>query len=109
MTRASQSIVDNIVEGGGAASRPEFARYLDISIKSTSEVDYQLEFARDLGVITHDVWKPLAREVIEIRKMLSALRRSVLAAAERDKQRPALKTRIHSRRSGDGRPDDPGD
>src|SRR5215218_9343514 len=108
MTRASQSIVDNIVEGCGAASRPEFARYLDISIKSTSEVDYQLEFARDLGVITHDVWKPLAREVIEIRKMLSALRRSVLAAAERDKQRPALKTRIHSRRSGDGRPDDPG-
>src|SRR5215207_7054586 len=113
MTRASQSIVDNIVEGCGAASRPEFARYLDISIKSTSEVDYQLEFARDLGVITHDVWKPLAREVIEIRKMLSALRRPVLAAAERDKQRPAramapLKTRIHSRRSGDGRPDDPG-
>ena len=107
--RATDSIVSNIVEGCGAATRKEFARYLDISIKSTSEVDYQLEFARDLGVITHDVWKPLAREVIEIRKMLSALRRSVLAAAERDKQRPALKTRIHSRRSGDGRPDDPGD
>jgi len=49
MTRAAQSIVDNIVEGCGASSRLEFARYLDISIKSTSEVDYQLEFARDLG------------------------------------------------------------
>ena len=74
MTRAAQSIVDNIVEGCGAASRLEFARYVDISIKSTSEVDYQLELARDLGVMSHDVWKPLAREVIEIRKMLSALR-----------------------------------
>jgi len=85
MTRAAQSIVDNIVEGCGAASRLEFTRYMDISIKSTSEVDYQLELARDLGVMSHDVWKPLAREVIEIRKMLSALRRSVLAAAARDK------------------------
>jgi four helix bundle protein len=85
MTRAAQSIVDNIVEGCGAASRLEFARYMDISIKSTSEVDYQLELARDLGVMSHDVWKPLAKEVIELRKMLSALRRSVLAAAARDK------------------------
>ena len=66
MTRAAQSIVDNIVEGCGAASRLEFARYLDISVKSTSEVDYQLEFARDLGVIPHDVWTPLAREVIQL-------------------------------------------
>ena len=79
VTRASQSIVDNIVEGCGAASRPEFARFLDISIKSTSEVDYQLEFARDLGVIPHDVWKPLGGEVIELRKMLFALRRSIIA------------------------------
>ena len=85
MTRAAQSIVDNIVEGCGAASRLEFARYVDIGIKSTSEVDYQLELARDLGVMSHDVWKPLAKEVIELRKMLSALRRSVLAAAARDK------------------------
>ena len=85
MTRAAQSIVDNIVEGCGAASRLEFARYVDISIKSTSEVDYQLELARDLGVMSHDVWKPLAKEVIELRKILAALRRSVLAAAARDK------------------------
>jgi four helix bundle protein len=114
MTRASQSIVDNIVEGCGAASRPEFARYLDISIKSTSEVDYQLEFARDLGVIPPDVWKPLAGEVIELRKMLFALRRSVIAAAERDRQSPArgirpakTEARTRSKQSGEGKPEDP--
>jgi four helix bundle protein len=114
MTRASQSIVDNIVDGCGAASRPEFARYLDISITSTSEVDYQLEFARDLGVIRDDVWKPLASEVMEIRKMLTALRRSVIAAAERDRQSPArgirpAKTdaRTRSKRSGEGKPEGP--
>jgi len=48
MTRSAQSIVDNIVEGCGAASR--------------------LEFARDVRVISHDVWKPLAKEVIELRR-----------------------------------------
>jgi len=34
---AAESIVNNIVEGCGASSRKEFARYLDISIKSASE------------------------------------------------------------------------
>ena len=109
MRRATQSIVDNIVEGCGAASRLEFARYLDISIKSTSEVDYQLELARDLGVISHDVWKPLAREVIEMRMMLAALRRSVVAAAARDKPAPARRIApSKTERSGDGRLEDPG-
>ena len=81
--RAAESIPSNIVEGCGSASRKEFARYLDISIKSASEVDYRLQLAHDLGVLRRDVWKPLAREVVEIRKMLSALRRAVLADAER--------------------------
>ena len=116
MMRSSQSIVDNIVEGCGAASRLEFARYLDISLKSTSEVDYQLELARDLGVMSHDVWKPLAREVIELRKMLSALRRSVLAAAARDKMLRARREPTSSKparkpatkRPRETMPEDPG-
>jgi four helix bundle protein len=86
ITRAADSIASNIVEGCAAASRNEFARFLDISIKSASEVDYRFQLARDLGVLAYDVWKPLAREVIEIRKMLSGLRRTVLAAASRQKR-----------------------
>lgn len=80
--RASESIASNIVEGCAAASRREFARFLDIAIKSASEVDYQLQLARDLGVMAHDRWEPLAREIVEVRKMLSGLRRTVLAAAD---------------------------
>jgi four helix bundle protein len=82
LRRAAESIATNIVEGCGASSRKEFARFLDISIKSASEVDYQLQFARDLGVLPHARWKPLAQEVVELRKMLSALRRTVLDAAQ---------------------------
>ena len=47
LTRAAESIPSNIVEGCAAASRREFARYLDISIKSTSEAEYRLQLAKD--------------------------------------------------------------
>ena len=37
LTAAADSIVENIVEGCGASSNKEFARFLDISIKSANE------------------------------------------------------------------------
>lgn len=82
LTRAAESIVHNIVEGCASASRKEFAHHLNVSIKSASEVDYQLELARDYGVLHYDVWQQLAHEVTEIRKMLTALRRTVLRTME---------------------------
>jgi four helix bundle protein len=82
ITRAADSIASNIVEGAGAATRKEFARFLDISIKSASEADYRLELAHDVGVLPYRVWRRLAREVGEIRKMLFALRRTILAAEQ---------------------------
>jgi hypothetical protein len=39
MVSAAESVAFNIVEGCGAASSKEFARFLDISIKSTSELE----------------------------------------------------------------------
>ena len=82
LTRAADSIVSNIVEGCGAATRKEFARYLDISIKSAAEVDYRLELARDDGSMSYDAWQPLSDAVVEVRKMLFGLRKSVIAADE---------------------------
>ena len=78
--RATDSIVSNIVEGCGAATRKEFARYLDISIKSASEVDYRLQLARDDGCLTYQAWRPLSDQIVDIRKKLFALRRAVIAA-----------------------------
>jgi four helix bundle protein len=78
--RAAESIPSNIAEGCAAATRTEFARFLDIALKSASEVDYRLELARDYGVLPDHVWQTLAREVVMLRKMLSALRRAVVTA-----------------------------
>ena len=58
------------------------SRYLDISIKSASEVDYQLQLAHDLGAIDTATWRPLAREVFELRTMLWGLRRTILATPD---------------------------
>ena len=78
LATAAESIASNIVEGCGAATNKEFARFLDISIKSAFEVDYRLELAKDYGYITPARWLELAAEVVEIRKMLYGLRRAVL-------------------------------
>ena len=77
--RAAESIVNNLVEGCGAATRPEFARFVDISIKSTLEVQYQLELARDNRVLDAETWEKLTLEVVEIRKMLHGFRKKLLA------------------------------
>jgi four helix bundle protein len=77
---SAESIPFNIVEGCGAHSRKEFARFLDISIKSSSELEYQLQLARDNGVMGTRLWQQLTAETVEIRRMLCGLHRKVLDA-----------------------------
>lgn len=78
MATAAESIAFNIVEGCGSTSSKEFARFLDISIKSTCELEYQLQLAADCGLLSRRVWRELAAETVEIRRMLCGLRRKVL-------------------------------
>lgn len=80
LVRAAESIPTNIVEGCGASSRKEFARYLDISIKSTFEVEYQLQLAKDYSILLPERWESLSNEVVQIRRMLYGLRKAVLTA-----------------------------
>lgn len=75
---AAESIAFNIVEGCGSATPKEFARFLDISIKSACELEYQLQLARDCDLLTVHAWRPLSAETVEIRRMLCGLRRKVL-------------------------------
>jgi len=95
LVRAADSVASNIVEGCGAATQLEFARYLDISLKSGAEVDYRLELAKDEGSIGVAQWQPLARKVTLLRKQLFQLRKAVVAAAEaeeRERERRADRT-----------------
>lgn len=79
IVRAVESIAANIVEGCFASTPREFARFLEISIRSTGEVEYQLQLAHDYGLLPALVWQPLTTDTIEVRRMLFGLRRQVLA------------------------------
>jgi four helix bundle protein len=78
LTRAADSIAANIVEGCGAATRKELARFLDIAIKSANETEHHLLSARDLNLISPDDWNHFTTETIEVRKMIFGYRKRVL-------------------------------
>jgi four helix bundle protein len=55
LTNAADSIGDTIMEGAGAASPREFARFLDMSIKSANETEGHLLKARDRAILARRV------------------------------------------------------
>jgi len=81
MTRAAESVMFNIVEGCGARSAKDFARFLDISIKSTSELECQLELAKDYGALAQREYRALTAEAVEIRRMICGYRAKVMITA----------------------------
>ena len=80
LINATESIPFNIVEGCGASTQKELARFLEISIKSSSEAEYQLQLCKDYGVLPLADWDVLSNKTISIRKMLCRLRARVIAS-----------------------------
>lgn len=80
ITSSAESVVFNIVEGCGANSPKEFARFIDIGIKSTTELEGQLDLSRDYGVLSRSDWEALQAQAIDVRRMLWGLRAKVLAS-----------------------------
>jgi four helix bundle protein len=76
--RAADGISAAIAEGCGAATQREFARYLDIAIKTTSETQSHIISARDRRLISNATHSELVDEISQIRRMLYALRKKVL-------------------------------
>ncbi len=103
LTRAAESIAFNIAEGSATRTRREFARFLDISIRSASEVEAELQHARDCGALREAEWLTHTAETVEVRRMLCGLRRAVLRAAES----PRRPTRHHGEAEQRGQDDRP--
>jgi four helix bundle protein len=78
LTGAADSIKDTIAEGCGAATNKEFARFLDMSIKSANETEGHLLSTRDLDLFSLDEWQKFTVETIEIRKMIYTYRKKVI-------------------------------
>ncbi|MEO5815098.1 MAG: four helix bundle protein [Gemmatimonadaceae bacterium] len=83
MVRSAESIADNIAEGCGAATNAEFARYLDMAIKSSSELESQIERSHGYALVRALERESLTTRVCDVRKMTWGLRKKVLAISPR--------------------------
>ena len=68
--RAISSVPTNISEGCGRETNKDFAHFLQISIGSACEVEYQLLLAHDLNYITDEDYNRLNDEIVSVRKMI---------------------------------------
>ena len=79
MRRSAASIATNLAEGRSRRSRAAYASFVDISLGSAGETDYQLLLGRDLEYIHAREYDSLASDVQEIRRMLAGLHGSIKA------------------------------
>ena len=71
--RAGTSVPTNIAEGCGSNSNADFAWFLQMAMRSASEVQYQLILARDLGYLNAPDYAQLTDDVVAVKRMLSSL------------------------------------
>src|SRR5262245_12333091 len=77
LRRAAVSIPTNIAEGAAKASRVDFKRFVGISFGSAAEVEYLLLLARELHYLTQDEYQEKLAKILEIKRMLSGLIKSL--------------------------------
>jgi four helix bundle protein len=77
MRRCAVSIPSNIAEGQGRSSSKEFERFLRISLGSLAELDTQMEISRRLGYVKGEDNIELEKVMLEIRKMIFGLIKSL--------------------------------
>ena len=80
LQRAALSIPANIAEGASRATDRDFAKFLQVALASTTEVEYHLEFAADAAIISRGEFMLRQQEVIEVRRMLTGLVKHVRQA-----------------------------
>ncbi len=69
----------NIAEGCGRESERELHRFMSIAAGSSSEAEYQLLLARDLGYLASDAYLGLHSPVTEVKRMLSGFMQKLRA------------------------------
>ena len=73
LRRSSFSIPANVAEGCGRRTDSDFGRFLTMAMGSASEVEYFLLLSHDLGLLESARYDSLARQTIEVKRMLAAL------------------------------------
>jgi four helix bundle protein len=78
LTRSAVSAPANIAEGRARSTGKDFANFLVLARSSLMELDTLVAVARRREYITEATESSLIRQIDEVSKMLSSLRRSIL-------------------------------
>ena len=77
--RSCAAIPTNIAEGCGRGTNNDLARFLQMALGSASELEYHLLLARDLSLLNGVDHERLAKEVREIKRMLTSFVKNLRA------------------------------
>lgn len=81
MRRSATSISSNIAEGFSRQSKKEKLQFYYTSKGSLTELQNQLLIARDVGYLAKEMFNNIARETIEVSKLLNGLIKSIKKSA----------------------------
>jgi four helix bundle protein len=94
MRRAALSVCSNIAEGCGRRGDDEFRRFLDVAMGSACELESALILAADLEFIKAPRQSELMAELIDVKRMLAGLIRTLRPKCVRKAARLATPERI---------------
>jgi len=80
MRRSVISIPSNISEGSGRGTNKEFARFLDIALGSSFELETQLVLCLDLEYILENNFSTLEIKIQEVQRMIFSLKNKFLTS-----------------------------
>ena len=81
--RASASIPANIAEGRGRQGTKDFLRFLSVARGSLVELETHLQLSHRVGLLPKEQLNELLARTDKISRMLTSLRRSLLAKLKR--------------------------
>jgi len=74
MQRSAVSIPTNIAEGSAKSSNKDFARFIEMSIGSSYELETELLVSNNLSYINKETFLQIQNKLIELQKMISAFK-----------------------------------
>lgn len=78
ITRSAISIPSNIAEGASRVSEKDFARFLEIALGSSFELETQLRIASKRNYFALSEFELLFKNLISLQKRIFALRKNIL-------------------------------
>lgn len=74
---AALSITNNIAEGSGSVSTPDFRNFLNIARRSVFECANMLTLFAKIGLVSAEKARPLLSELDQLSRMITAFRNSL--------------------------------